>query len=602
VVGSVVLAYPNEYWKVALILFRTIEFLEIDSHRALRESEARTLYQISGDLNPNVLKERMETCNQEYRKTHLEDICLNYQFIGTKCLSEEDNEKLIQIVYGILDKHRKLLKKTKGKDKKLLEILVSRMDRRRLKIRSTERVDGGLAIQFETKLTKGSKKMSEESDLLNQERCRCLELLNWAMYKFKGESPAGNKYMDNPTLVLHDAKAMQLEWDSGRRGFITDAYTLEWVSASLVKFHSGQLSNDDLLWCKEIIDKKLSELVVPINTLDGTTACIHVIPQLIILFPEDKDKYEELLYNCLLMPAYGGTGACDYAVYAIQSSDLWEKDALLIQRILERFIKEDALTELHSYHLKVIFGLVPCKPNKEVEYIAVKYLHAIPELLKSNENEVHGMFDVVNNLVKMFMCTESNEILQCLPCTFPIINESHLGYCYLTQFILEEDHCKRPERFWQIWNTFRMPILESGCYHDSQELRSYTLNIEWNDGVKEWHSLRKVDIAFFMYLAEHSKGNAIVLEGLIKILTTIASGYKTEGMAWISTAINQSPNMNLNDTLALTYLELVMMPYVYTNKMKIRKNPELLTQVRTILNFMVSNSSVTGYMLRDMVS
>lgn len=602
VVGSVVLAYPNEYWKVALILFRTIEFLEIDSHRALRESEARTLYQISGDLNPNVLKERMETCNQEYRRIHLENICLNYQFIGTKCLSEEDNEKLIQTVYGILDKHRKLLKKTKGEDKKLLEILVSRMDRRRLKIRSTERVDGGLAIQFETKLTKGSKKMSEESDLLNQERCRYLELLNWAMYKFKGESPAGNKYMDNPTLVLHDAKAMQLEWDSGRRGFITDAYTLEWVSASLVKFHSGQLSNDDLLWCKKIIDKKLSELVVPINTLDGTTACIHVIPQLIILFPEDKDKYEELLYNCLLMPAYGGTGACDYAVYAIQSSDLWEKDALLIQRILERFIKEDALTELHSYHLKVIFGLVPCKPNKEVEYIAVKYLHAIPELLKSNENEVHGMFDVVNNMVKMFMYTESNEILQCLPCTFPIINESHLGYCYLTQFILEEDHCKRPERFWQIWNTFRMPILESGCYHDSQELRSYTLNIEWNDGVKEWHSLRKVDIAFFMYLAEHSKGNAIVFEGLIKILTTIASGYKTEGMAWISTAINQSPNMNLNDTLALTYLELVMMPYVYTNKMKIRKNPKLLTQVRTILNFMVSKSSVTGYMLRDMVS
>ena len=63
-----------------------------------------------------------------------------------------------------------------------------------------------------------------------------------------------------------------------------------------------------------------------------------------------------------------------------------------------------------------------------------------------------------------------------------------------------------------------------------------------------------------------------------------------------------SPNMNLNDTLALTYLELVMMPYVYTNKMKIRKNPKLLTQVRTILNFMVSKSSVTGYMLRDMVS
>jgi len=52
----------------------------------------------------------------------------------------------------------------------------------------------------------------------------------------------------------------------------------------------------------------------------------------------------------------------------------------------------------------------------------------------------------------------------------------------------------------------------------------------------------------------------------------------------------------------LMYLELVMMPYVYTNKMQIRKNTELLAQVRTILNFMVTKSSVTGYMLRDIVN
>ena len=60
--------------------------------------------------------------------------------------------------------------------------------------------------------------------------------------------------------------------------------------------------------------------------------------------------------------------------------------------------------------------------------------------------------------------------------------------------------------------------------------------------------------------------------------------------------------MNLNETLGLMYLELVMMPYVYTNKMQIRKNPELLAQVRTILNFMVTKSSVTGYILRDLVN
>ena len=261
-----------------------------------------------------------------------------------------------------------------------------------------------------------------------------------------------------------------------------------------------------------------------------------------------------------------------------------------------------SLNTLHSYHLKVIFGLIPPSPDKETIDIAVKYLKALPELIKSHENEVHGMFDVVIYLVKLFMHTESTEILHCLPCTFPIIKESHLGYSYLTRFILEEDYCKKPDRFWLIWNTFREPIMESGTYCDSQELRAYTLNTEWNEDVKEWHSLRKNDIGFYMYLAEHSAGNAVVFEGLVKVLTTIASGYKTEGMSWIAKAINQCPTMNLNETLGLMYLELVMMPYVYTNKMQIRKNPELLAQVRTILNFMVTKSSVTGYMLRDMVS
>ena len=87
---------------------------------------------------------------------------------------------------------------------------------------------------------------------------RYLGLLNWAMAKLRGEALVGNKYMDNPILVLKDAQEMQKEQESGRRGFITDAYTLEWVSAGLIRFHPEQLSRKDLVWCKTIIDKKLS--------------------------------------------------------------------------------------------------------------------------------------------------------------------------------------------------------------------------------------------------------------------------------------------------------------------------------------------------------
>ena len=39
---------------------------------------------------------------------------------------------------------------------------------------------------------------------------------------------------------------MRKEQEYGRRGFITDAYTLEWVSAGLIRFHPEQLNRKDL--------------------------------------------------------------------------------------------------------------------------------------------------------------------------------------------------------------------------------------------------------------------------------------------------------------------------------------------------------------------
>ena len=107
---------------------------------------------------------------------------------------------------------------------------------------------------------------------------------------------------------------------------------------------------------------------------------------------------------------------------------------------------------------------------------------------------------------------------------------------------------------------------------------------------------------FFDYLGEQCGGNHAIFEGIVKILTTIGRNYKTEGMKWISTAIAKNPTMTLANSSALTYLEFVMMPYVFGNKIQIRRTPELLRQVRTILNFMVEKSSVTGFVLRDMVS
>ena len=136
----------------------------------------------------------------------------------------------------------------------------------------------------------------------------------------------------------------------------------------------------------------------------------------------------------------------------------------------------------------------------------------------------------------------------------------------------------------------------------SQQLRTYLLNIQWKDGIKEWRCLREQDLDFFSFVGDTCGGSAVSLECIAKALTNIAHNYQTEGMGWISQIVGDHISMNLSGTNALFYLEQVMMEYVYANKMQIRKDTILHEQVRTILNFMVGKSSVTGYVLRDMVN
>ena len=332
VVASLVLAYPHKYWREALVLFRTIEFIEIDNQRALNENSMESFYGIGYTLNPDVTKERWETCKQDFRKSTLENLCLNYQIFGNqKELDEEQGMALIRTIYGILDEHRKLLSGDREKSQELLEILLSRMDRRRLKIKEQKKVEGGYQIEFDTELGEEAKKLSEEASADQLDSCKYIGLLNWAMAKMKGDKLPHQTYGDDFEKALSDAQALQKELQNGRKAFITDSYVTTWVAPCLLKYYYGQLSTKALKWCKDIIDHKLNDFKYLADAMDGTPACILVIPQLIKLFPKEKNRYFELLLRCLLAPNYGNNmSSRDYAVTAVREYDLWanEPDAM----------------------------------------------------------------------------------------------------------------------------------------------------------------------------------------------------------------------------------------------------------------------------------
>lgn len=603
VVASLVLAYPNKYWKEALILFRTIEFIELDNQRSLQEHQMSTFYGIGYTLNPTVVNERIETCKQEFRKKTLENICLNYQFFGNQQeLNEAQGEALIQAIYVILDEHRKLL--THGENQELLEILLSRMDRRRLKVMETKQAEGGIQIQFETELGTEARKMSEEALIEQQDMYKYLGLQNWAISKIRGESLQNQTYGDDWLKAITDARSLVEELSNGRTPFITDEYTPTWVAACLLKYNSEQMSQNDLEWCKIVIDRKLIDFSGLTDAMDGTAACIQVVPKLVELFPDDKDWYFGCLLKCMLAPDYGHSmSSRDCVVTAVHSSDLWMKEPKALKNMVESFISaveaDKRMGDLIA--LNGIVSLVPDNPDAEMAQCVIRYLRLIPNILEDGHNAVQAMFSVVGNLAKLFMRVNNQEILDCLGYTKSIVMESHLGDSFLSNIIVEADSKGEPERFWMIWNAYR-DLLPRMTMEHSQQLRTYLLNIQWNDGIKEWHCLRNEDLGFFAYVAANCGGSEVALECIAKSLTNIAHGYQTDGMSWLAEIITNRQDMNWVNPNVMFYLEQVMTEYVYANKMQIRKDTSLHDQVKIILQYMVCHNSVVGYVLRDVVS
>lgn len=545
----------------------------------------------------------MKTCEQRFRRKTLENQCLNYQFFGNQHeLGEEQGNALIQSIYDILDEHRKFL--DGEEDHELLEILLSRMDRRRLKMKEQTKVEGGYQIQFETELSEEARKMSDEAAVNQKEMYRYIGLLNWAMAKMKGDSQESQIYGDDWRNVLADAQSLEEELANGRASFITDGYTNTWVAPCLLKFYSGEMSVEGLQWCKKVVDGQLNGFKGLSNTLDGTTACIHVVPLLIALFPDEKERYFNVLLACLLAPDYGNNlSSRDYVATAVQAFDLWEKEPDAMRQLVQRFIVAVEKDQRYAVvELNGVIGLTPVEPNEWMTGETTRQLKKIPSMMEKGDGIIQSMFSVVGNLARLFFRVNDQNILDCVECTKSIVKERYLGDSLLSYIINEADSRGDADRFWMIWNVYRDLLPELLKWGSSQQLRTYLLNTQWKDGVKEWRCLRPGDIGFLEYVTENSGGSAKVLECIAKDLTNIAYNYQTEGMGWISKIVLKYPSMNLAETSALFYLEQVMMEYVYANKMNIRKTPELHAQVRAVLNFMVSKSSVTGFVLRDMVN
>lgn len=349
IVCSVVLANPDKFYDVALILFKTIEFFHLDTFRCTNEFQAKSLYSIGYGMDKikDILytDERLKTCEDKHRNSNLESLFLNYQLFGVKGFTEEQNTDFIEKLYKIIDQH-----KSNASTIKSYGILLARMDRRNLIPKVSKHDDNHLRIEFSPKeLSDELKKESEEALNQYQDVFKYSSLRVWADFligaRNQTKTTKQEEYDNNPLLALSETKQLVEELKSGRNGIGMFDYSIPAFSCSkLLLEHKDKLSKEDKVFCKEIVLATISNLFADdygYQISDGVEAAIHAIPALVIENTEDTEEYVSIMVLALLdeTPIGHYKRIFDYVIESIHKSKLWEQNSKVAQSILFGYVK-----------------------------------------------------------------------------------------------------------------------------------------------------------------------------------------------------------------------------------------------------------------------
>ena len=328
VITSAALAKPNITFRLTTILFKTKEFIQADLHRKIQEQSLKTLYGIGYGLNWQTKiyqDERLKTCEDKHRQLHLENLFLHYQMFKTSEVSEEEIRNIQNILWGILDNYYKQLpdEERQSEEDNVWRMALARIDKRKMDI-ETEKVDGGVQITFNPKLSPALKKYSQEAQENSHNTIKYTFLYLWSVNKIKNNQDYKKytNYEENPLLALEQIKEV-IAIPHDKRDFIFQDEIFPHVSIILLRDYVELLSSEDKELCRDII-LEFTRLPLAENyhyqVSDGVDKAIKYLPILLIYFPELKNDIKILLLLNLFDNyeiEMGGKHFCDFTIEAI---------------------------------------------------------------------------------------------------------------------------------------------------------------------------------------------------------------------------------------------------------------------------------------------
>lgn len=282
VLASIATGFPEKVGKSAFPLLKTFELYFLDSTRMIQEHVGW----IGGGFHRDVYseiytEERRASAQHPWRKENLETLIVRLQF------SELRNDAL-----SVIDVLR-----SSAPESEEIRFLFHRIDSRDWKAIEDKENN---RILFEPKQLESDleiiQKETQEKVLKNN---RFSSLFVWARKVFEHES-LEHEYYITWNDALAEAKALLEELKTGAAKDLSSMYFGGIVTAAAVftRNHSSELTEEDILWCAELIISTASANADTDNSLaiadatdhDGAAASSSVLPILLDFVSTKKEK------------------------------------------------------------------------------------------------------------------------------------------------------------------------------------------------------------------------------------------------------------------------------------------------------------------------
>lgn len=652
VVCSIVLAHPQDFYEIALILFRTIQFFHIDTVRCSNELEAEFLYRMAVDTEKFYAQERLATCKDEFRKLNLENLFLQYQLFGINDFSDDQNRDFITILHEIIDGHKTHAESDYDK------ILLARCDKRNLKPEIVMQKDDSARIEFSIKkLDKGLQEISNKAVKNTEDFEKYSLLFQWADFLEIDNNNHNNspQYDYEPLKALSEVKLLIDALNAGKKANPLFDYSIPpYVCSKLIIYHKDKMTANDKEYCNNIIMNTIDSVFsgkYGYQIHDGIEPATHAIPYLIDEFSDNKIEYVKKIILLLLKTAWIGEykRICDYMIESIISANLWEKDPAVAKLVLSCFLQlktmknqetesldniisgtlnnillnnnddvfEAGICNLSFEDCDILLKLIPA--DTEDLFLLSLYKKIIEKISvfmfqyeDSHDEKTIKYYRVKTNIFKscshFILNRNKDEILIYLQPLVDKFAQTEGVADFLDSLICAQDKMNKKDAFWTVWNAMYSKIksmtTDSTSYYIEKILISYLLAWRWwGEEQKEWNGLSVENKCFYDKVSRELNHLPVTLYSISRVLNTIGTCFFNEGIFWLHNIISAKKFNKLGEleNVTIFYLERYMRKFIYDKKQIIKTDPRLQNIVIDVLTYMINLASAYAYILRESI-